>query len=117
MRCYLAMISISTISTVQVAGFCSGWARPSPPASGPTGSALRLAPWETAGLDNADGRQICVTATPARHGPAGIAPISGDVVGFALGVAEPGDAMCVTGDTVWCDGVAPVARRWRPRWS
>jgi hypothetical protein len=51
----------------------------------------------------------------ARHGAAGFKPISGDVVGFALGIDQPGDAIYVTGDTVWYDGVAEVARRFSPR--
>jgi L-ascorbate metabolism protein UlaG (beta-lactamase superfamily) len=54
-----------------------------------------LAPWETVHLDG-----LHVTATPARHGPPGIEPTSGDVVGFALGVDQPGDTVYVTGDTV-----------------
>ena len=48
-----------------------------------------------------------VTATPARHGPAGIEPLSGEVVGFLVGVAQPGDLLYVTGDTVWYQRVAP----------
>jgi L-ascorbate metabolism protein UlaG (beta-lactamase superfamily) len=74
-----------------------------------------LLPWETALLGSSNGRQLYVTGTPARHGPVGIEPISGDVTGFVLGVNEPGDAIYITGDTVWYDGVAEVARRFRPR--
>jgi L-ascorbate metabolism protein UlaG (beta-lactamase superfamily) len=43
-----------------------------------------LAPWETLALGN--GLQL--TSTPARHGPAGIERIAGDVTGFALGIKE-----------------------------
>ena len=78
------------------------------------GNALGLAPFETATLRGPDGRTLLVTATPARHGPVGIEPISGDVVGFALGREKPGDLIYVTGDTVWYDGVAEVVRRFRP---
>jgi hypothetical protein len=48
-------------------------------------------------------------------GPAGIEPISGDVIGFALAIAAPGDAIYATGDTAWYEGVAAVARSMRPR--
>jgi L-ascorbate metabolism protein UlaG (beta-lactamase superfamily) len=71
-----------------------------------------LAPFETAALDDAG---LTITATPARHGPIGIGPISGDVVGFLIGRQEPGDAVYVTGDTVWYEGTAEVARRFKPK--
>jgi L-ascorbate metabolism protein UlaG (beta-lactamase superfamily) len=81
--------------------------------------AIGLAPWQTTTLDShaqGDGhRPLLVTATPARHGPVGFEPQSGDVVGFALGLEAPGDAVWVSGDTVWYEGVAEVARRFRPR--
>jgi L-ascorbate metabolism protein UlaG (beta-lactamase superfamily) len=73
-----------------------------------------LASWETTTFEGKSAR-LHVTATPARHGPAGIEPISGEVLGFVLGIDEPGDAIYVTGDTVWYDGVAEIARRFRPR--
>ncbi|MGH7057158.1 MAG: MBL fold metallo-hydrolase [Acetobacteraceae bacterium] len=79
------------------------------------GTARGLAPWETANLDGRDGSRLLITATPARHGPHGIEPIAGDVTGFALGVQRPGDAVYITGDTVWYEGVAEVARRFSPR--
>ena len=79
------------------------------------GSTVGLTPWQTAHLEGAGGVRISVTATPARHGPRGIESIAGEVTGFALGVSEPGDAIYISGDTVWYDGVAEVARRFRPR--
>ncbi len=79
------------------------------------GTARGLAPWQTAEFAGTDGARLHITATPARHGPVGIEPLSGDVTGFLIGVAAPGDAIYVTGDTVWYDGVAEVARRYRPR--
>ncbi|MHB1304304.1 MAG: MBL fold metallo-hydrolase [Acidiphilium sp.] len=78
------------------------------------GTARGLAPWQTAEMTGTEGSRIHITATPARHGPAGIEPLSGDVVGFLVGLDRPGDAIYVTGDTVWYDGVAEVARRYRP---
>jgi hypothetical protein len=72
-----------------------------------------LAPWQRAELSK-DGVRLRITATPARHGPVGIEPLSGDVVGFMIEVDGAG-AIYVTGDTVWYDGVAEVARRFQPR--
>ncbi|ABD86314.1 MBL fold metallo-hydrolase [Rhodopseudomonas palustris] len=71
-----------------------------------------LAPWATTELTAPDGRALTVTATPARHGPAGIEPFAGDVIGFVVGPKSPGSrSIYVTGDTVWYDGTAEVARR------
>jgi L-ascorbate metabolism protein UlaG (beta-lactamase superfamily) len=78
------------------------------------GNARALAPFETQELAGVGGERLFVTGTPARHGPVGIEPISGDVIGFLLGVDSPGDALYVTGDTVWYEGVAEVARRFSP---
>ncbi|HEV2676346.1 MAG TPA: MBL fold metallo-hydrolase [Aliidongia sp.] len=79
------------------------------------GNAVGLAPWQTVTLDGTKGASLHVTAAPARHGPPGIEPIAGDVAGFLLGVDEPGDAIYITGDTVWYEGVAEVARRFKPK--
>ena len=76
------------------------------------GNALGLAPRQSTELTSADGRRLRVTATPARHGPVGIEPFSGDVVGFVL-EADGMRPIYVTGDTVWYDGVAEVARRFK----
>ncbi|MFG1243368.1 MBL fold metallo-hydrolase [Xanthobacter versatilis] len=76
---------------------------------------LGLAPFETTTLDVPGKGRLFVTAAPARHGPPGIEPISGDVVGFLLGRDAPGDLLYVTGDTVFYEGVAEVARRFTPR--
>ena len=55
---------------------------------------------------------MTITATPARHGPAGIEPLSGDVIGFVVASSKPGSRpIYVSGDTTWFDGVAEVARR------
>ena len=73
-----------------------------------------LAPWATAELTGTDGRSLAITATPARHGPAGIEPMSGDVIGFVLTSANPKSRpIYISGDTVWYDGVAEVARRFK----
>jgi L-ascorbate metabolism protein UlaG (beta-lactamase superfamily) len=80
-----------------------------------SGNSKGLAPFDTVTLEGADGRKLIVTAAPARHGPAGAEPLTGDVVGFLIGSEEAGDAIYVTGDTVWYAGTAEVARRFRPR--
>jgi L-ascorbate metabolism protein UlaG (beta-lactamase superfamily) len=78
------------------------------------GNARGLASWETGEIRGAGGR-LHVTAAPARHGPAGIEPLSGDVTGFLVGIEKPGDAVYVTGDTVWYSGIAEVGQRYAPR--
>jgi L-ascorbate metabolism protein UlaG (beta-lactamase superfamily) len=74
-----------------------------------------LASWESVQLDAADRRSLHITATPARHGPPGIESAMGEVAGFVLGIEAPGDAIYITGDTVWYEGVREVAKRFRPR--
>jgi L-ascorbate metabolism protein UlaG (beta-lactamase superfamily) len=70
-----------------------------------------FAPWATTEL-NKNGKSLTVTATPARHGPAGIEPLAGDVIGFVL--SPKGAApIYISGDTTWFDGVAEVARRFK----
>jgi L-ascorbate metabolism protein UlaG (beta-lactamase superfamily) len=71
-----------------------------------------LAPWATTELTGQDGRALTVTAAPARHGPAGIEPLSGDVIGFVVASNKAGSRpIYISGDTTWFDGVAEVARR------
>ena len=71
-----------------------------------------LAPWASTELTGKDGRSLTITATPARHGPAGIEPLSGDVIGFVVTSADS-RPIYISGDTVWYDGVAEVARRFK----
>jgi L-ascorbate metabolism protein UlaG (beta-lactamase superfamily) len=78
------------------------------------GNADGLAPWDTRELAKPARSVVEVTATPARHGPAGIEPLSGDVIGFVLTFRDGTPPIYITGDTVWYDGVAAVARRFRP---
>lgn len=46
--------------------------------------------------------------------PITIEPITDDVTGLLVGEDTQGDAIYITGDTVWCEGVAEVARRSSP---
>jgi L-ascorbate metabolism protein UlaG (beta-lactamase superfamily) len=77
------------------------------------GHAEGLMPWATTELAGKDGRSLTITATPARHGPAGIEPLSGDVIGFVLTSKDKSPPIYISGDTVWYDGVAEVARRFK----
>jgi len=71
------------------------------------GTAVGLDPWETTELSG-PGRPLRVTATPARHGPAHLD--RGPVIGFVLEAADAAP-IYVSGDTVWYEGMAEVARR------
>jgi L-ascorbate metabolism protein UlaG (beta-lactamase superfamily) len=75
--------------------------------------ATGLAPWQTVTLDAPNGRSVRITATPARHGPAG--GDRGPVIGFLISDARSSDgrpqSIYVSGDTVWYEGVEEVARR------
>jgi uncharacterized protein (TIGR02246 family) len=74
------------------------------------GNSAGLDPWESLELPAPDGRALRITATPARHGPAG--GDRGPVIGFVLRRADaPQRAVYVSGDTVWYEGVAEIARR------
>lgn len=61
------------------------------------------------------GEKIKVTATPARHGPAGIEKITGDVIGFHIEVDSPdGIQLYITGDTVYYNEIESLSKRIRP---
>jgi L-ascorbate metabolism protein UlaG (beta-lactamase superfamily) len=64
------------------------------------GHAEGLMPWATTELAGKDGRSLTITATPARHGPAGIEPMSGDVIGFVLTLKDQSPPIYISGDTV-----------------
>ena len=72
-----------------------------------------FAPWASTELKKG-GQSLTVTATPARHGPAGIEPLSGDVIGFVVESSEAGSRpIYISGDTTWFDGVAEVAKQFK----
>ncbi len=76
------------------------------------GNAVGLVPWQTITVLAPDGASMLITATPARHGPYGCEARSGPVVGFAIRRAgnPHSDTLYFSGDTVWFEGVAEVAR-------
>ena len=74
------------------------------------GAAVGLAPWQTIELATSSHRVVRVTSTPARHGPAD--GDRGPVTGFVLRTQDhPEDGIYVSGDTVWYEGIAEIARR------
>lgn len=81
------------------------------------GNSKGLNPWECVVLTTPNGTEITITATPARHGPAGFEKLSGDVIGFLLSVqgSHPFEVY-LTGDTVFFDGIVEVAQRFHPRY-
>ncbi len=77
------------------------------------GNSVGLKPWSEHKVG--DNHELTVIATPARHGPPGAEHKLGEVVGFLVRGRHRQDLVYVTGDTVFYDGVAEVARRYQPR--
>ena len=75
------------------------------------GNAVGLEPWQSIELPGKDGT-VRVTATPARHGPSHMD--RGPVIGLVLEHPAEG-TLYVAGDTVWYEGGAEVAARFRVR--
>ena len=72
------------------------------------GASTGMTPWQTVDIDG----RLEVTATPARHGPAG--GDRGPVSGFLITRAEAdprSPAIYVSGDTVWYEGIEEIVRR------
>jgi L-ascorbate metabolism protein UlaG (beta-lactamase superfamily) len=81
------------------------------------GTAKGLEPWESYALNLPDGDELIVTATPARHGPAGAEQLAGDVIGFVL-MTKSGNIpeVYLTGDTVFYEGVKGVSELFKPQY-
>ena len=74
------------------------------------GTARGLGSWEQVTLPRPDGTPLLVTAVPARHGPEGCEPITGDVTGFVIsGAGIP--TSYVSGDNASLDAVREIATR------
>ncbi len=85
-----------------------------PDAAGNIGGSTRgLEPWESAELSRPDGSVLTVTATPARHGPEGCEPVTGDVTGFVL-AGEGVPTTYVSGDNASLEIVEHIAERVGP---
>jgi L-ascorbate metabolism protein UlaG (beta-lactamase superfamily) len=81
------------------------------------GNCVGLDPWQTTSISTAEGKEIYITATPARHGPAGSEKLQGDVIGFLLDTNEDsGPTIYITWDTVFYEGVAEVAKLYKPKY-
>ncbi|MFC5664877.1 MBL fold metallo-hydrolase [Kitasatospora misakiensis] len=72
------------------------------------GAAEGLATWESRRI-TAGTTAVTVTATPARHGPAGTEEVTGPVTGFV--VEYEGGTLYLSGDTVRHDALAAIAER------
>jgi L-ascorbate metabolism protein UlaG (beta-lactamase superfamily) len=78
------------------------------------GIAVRgMAPWQHTDLPRAGREPLRVTAVPARHGPEGCEPVSGEVTGFVL-TAPDLPTVYVSGDNAWLGAVEQVASRFGP---
>jgi len=75
------------------------------------GSESGLGPLQSSSRETRGGAPLRITATPARHGPEHAD--RGPVIGFVL--EREGEAIYLSGDTVWYEGVAQVAARYRVR--
>jgi len=77
------------------------------------GTASGLEPWATCTLPAPAGGHLTVTAVPARHGPPGCEPITGDVTGFVIaGDGQP--TIYVSGDNASLDAVRDISDRLGP---
>jgi L-ascorbate metabolism protein UlaG (beta-lactamase superfamily) len=80
------------------------------------GTMIGLTTWQTEVVKAPDGTEILITSTPARHGPAAIEALQGDVTGFLLTVKGAHDLeIYITGDTTYYEGVAEVAKEYHPQ--
>ena len=81
------------------------------------GNAIGLAPWESIVVNTPDQQEVTITGTPARHGPAGVEKLTGEVTGFLVSVKGSGNlGIYITGDTVFYEGVKQVAERFDPQY-
>lgn len=76
------------------------------------GNAIGLAHWQVFETTK-NGRHLKVTATPARHGPAG--GDRGPCVGFVFTLENSEAAVYFSGDTVWYEPVAEVGEQFDVR--
>ena len=75
------------------------------------GNAVGLDPWESHTLTHASGARLKITATPARHGPAGTRALVGPVIGMLLEWNHREGAVYISGDTVDYRGLDEVGEK------
>ena len=73
--------------------------------------AIGQRPWDSHPLTHASGQTLRITATPARHGPAGTRPIVGPVIGMLIEWSERDGAIYISGDTVNFGGLDEIGER------
>lgn len=71
------------------------------------GNAVGLEPYETVELERREGGPVRVTAVPAEHGDAEVAPRNGPVIGFVLQAADA-PSLYVSGDNASADVVQGI---------
>ncbi|MDR0360672.1 MAG: MBL fold metallo-hydrolase, partial [bacterium] len=71
------------------------------------GNAVGLEPYETVELERREGSPVRVTAVPAEHGDAEVAPRNGPVIGFVLQAADA-PSLYVSGDNASVDVVQDI---------
>lgn len=77
------------------------------------GNAQGLGFWETVELWRPDGGTVTVTGVPARHGPVGCEPVTGDVIGFML-TSDDLPSVYVSGDNAALEHVEEIAGKFAP---
>jgi L-ascorbate metabolism protein UlaG (beta-lactamase superfamily) len=74
------------------------------------GTARGLTAWDSVQLPRPGGATLTVTAVPARHGPVGCEPLTGDVTGFVL-TGDGLPTVYVSGDNAALELVSDIADR------
>lgn len=74
------------------------------------GQTRGLQPWEVVETPRPGGPALMVTAVPARHGPVGCEPVTGEVTGFVL-TGEGLPTVYISGDNASLDIVGEIAQR------
>jgi L-ascorbate metabolism protein UlaG (beta-lactamase superfamily) len=81
------------------------------------GNSIGLAQHDYQMYKTSNGDEIKITATPARHGPAGIEKISGEVIGFHITVSGQNNfEVYITGDTVFYNEIEKLGRNTDPKY-
>ncbi|WP_343521978.1 MBL fold metallo-hydrolase [Pedobacter sp.] len=79
------------------------------------GNSIGLNPNDAKSYRSALGDEIKITATHARHGPAGIEKLTGDVIGFHIAVSGKHNfEIYITGDTVFYHEIENLGRTINP---
>ncbi len=82
------------------------------------GNTIGLDPWQSETIIAPNKSEIVITATPARHGPAGSEMLTGNVIGFVITVKKASQEyqIYLTGDSVYYEGIKEVSERFNPQY-